>query len=119
MAEGSSNKDTTTAEEWERRLVSGDLPDDFLQVTEPKASAGSEDVTAQATATLTSNFERGQSHTSSAMAAAPKPVATGALLDLGEDIPTPPEGQKQGRDPNLSANVEEEGNGKEVFCKLA
>ena len=53
-------------------------------------------------------------------AAAPTTVATGALLDLGEDIPAPPdrqqhqpthvavEGQPQGRDPNQSANVMEE-----------
>ena len=55
-------------------------------------------------------------------AAAPTTVATGALLDLGEDIPAPPDrqqhqpthvavegqGQPQGRDPNQSANVMEE-----------
>lgn len=116
MAEGTSNKDTTSAEEWERRLVSGDLPEDFLQVTEPKSmgAAASDDVTAaQATATLTS-FERGgqqPSATSNATTPAPAPVVTGALLDLGEDIPTPPEGQRQGRDPNLSVNVEEEAGG--------
>ena len=55
-------------------------------------------------------------------AAAPTTVATGALLDLGEDIPAPPDrqqhqpthvavegqGQPQGRDPSQSANVMEE-----------
>ena len=57
-----------------------------------------------------------------APAAAPTTVATGALLDLGEDIPAPPDrqqhqpthvavegqGKPQGRDPNQSANVMEE-----------
>lgn len=123
MAEGSKQDN---AEEWERRLVTGDLPSDFLEVTEPKPAANSTDqVTAQATA-ITSTFDRSLKPQQGSPVSPPgvnNTVATGSLLDLGEDIPTPPDhhqqtmvpqGTGQGRDPSQSANVEEqsEGNGR-------
>ena len=80
------------------------------------------DVTAQATA-ITSTFDR--SSISQQLAQQPMSpsggqsttVATGALLDLGEDIPTPPDQQQrgQGRDPSQSANVEEQTEGQDSF----
>ena len=92
-ASGSGDRPTSEeAAEWERRLVSGDLPEDFLQVTEPKkdddAAATASSVTANATATLTP--------------IRPTPVATGALLDLGEATGETP----VGRDPDQSAHTE-------------
>ncbi len=33
-------EDLLHSQEWERRLMTGDLPDDFLQVTEPKGKGG-------------------------------------------------------------------------------
>ena len=99
-------------QEWEKRLISGDLPDDFLQVTEPQgAAAGSVGgaagvVTANATATVTS--------------LTPSEPATGALLDIvgggsagvggggggGSGDGSGGDKTPVGRDPNLSANIE-------------
>ena len=53
-----------SGDEWERRLVTGDLPEDFLRVTEPTdggggggessvGGGGHDSVTAQASATMT------------------------------------------------------------------
>jgi len=128
MAEG-PNKDSA-AEEWEKRLVSGDVPEDFLKVTEPKEDGGAagagaaaaSDVTANATATLTPVGKTVTSPAPVAAAAAasstPSVVKTGTLLDLGED--TFPEKDQQtaasaenqgqtpvGRDPDQSTNVTE------------
>jgi len=130
-AKGVDNAGTNSGDEWERRLVTGDLPEDFLRVTEPTDGGGGggssvggeghDSVTAQASATMTP-FQRNTPAAAAVPAAAPTTVATGALLDLGEDIPAPPDrqqhqpthvavegqGKPQGRDPNQSANVMEE-----------